>query len=59
MTPKPWYQSKTIWIALIQGVIGVLAALSANPDIHFVGYIAIAKSGLDIILRALTSESVQ
>jgi len=58
MPRKPWYLSKTIWIAVIQGVIGVLASLSTSPDIHIVGYIAIAKSGLDILLRALTSEPV-
>ena len=56
---KKWYLSKTIWLAILQGIAGVLAAYgSENPDIYSIGYILIAKSILDIGLRFLTEKPI-
>jgi len=56
---KPWYLSKTLLLAALQGVLGVLtAALAENPDLSSIGYILIMKSILDVILRALTMEPI-
>lgn len=54
---KAWYLSKTLWVAVLQGIAGVLAALFvANPELKLVGAIAIIKSGIDIGLRVLTNK---
>lgn len=56
---KPWYQSKTIWLAVIQGALGVLAAVTAtNPDVATIGSFAVVKSVLDIVLRLITETPV-
>jgi len=53
---KSIFASKTFWLAVIQGAIGVVVAFStAYPD---VGYLIIAKSLLDVGLRAVTDTSV-
>lgn len=53
---KQWYLSKTIWLAVLQGVIGVVVAIGTQiPD---VGWWMIAKSVLDILLRAITTDPV-
>lgn len=53
---KKWYESKTLWVAFLSGVIGVLAVLtSEHPEI---GYLVIANSVITAILRALTTQPV-
>ena len=55
-TTKVWYQSKTLWIALAQGVIGVLVVVqTSNPDL---GWIVIVKSVLDIYIRSITTTAL-
>lgn len=54
---KKWYESKTLWIAVMQGVIGVVVVLETQyPSI---GAVAVAKSILDIALRTITFESLE
>lgn len=49
---KIWYKSKVVWLAIIQAIIGVVVVLGAQyPEI---GYVAIGKSVLDILLRLIT-----
>ncbi len=49
-------QSRTVWLALAQAVAGVItAAVAANPAL---GWLVIAKSVVDIWLRALTTEPI-
>lgn len=49
-------KSKTIWLAVIQGVLGVIVAVSTTyPEL---GGIMILKSMLDIILRVITTMPV-
>jgi hypothetical protein len=53
---KSWYSSKTIWLAVIQAVLGILAAIRVeNPSLFDVGVFLILKSVLDIGLRLLTT----
>ena len=57
---KPWFLSKTIILAILQGTLGVLAALLAvNPELKVAGVIAILKTALDIVLRFNTSKAVE
>ena len=48
--------SRTIWLALLQGILGVVVVIGTEyPEI---GGIAIAKSALDMILRGITTGPV-
>jgi len=58
MESKKWYESKMLWIAVFQGVAGVLAALSSSPDLQAVGWIAIVKSLVDGYLRITTTTTL-
>ena len=59
MNTKPWYTSKTIWLAIVQGLAGVLAAVfSADPSVQSIGWLAIVKSVLDFGLRFLTGQAI-
>lgn len=54
---KNWYQSKTIWLAIVQAAIALVMVFSdANPTVA--GWI-MAKSVLDILLRYITSGSIE
>lgn len=56
---KKWYQSKTVWIAIAQGVAGVLAAIFASdPGIRTVGFLGMLKSGVDFYIRLSTSSTI-
>lgn len=49
---KPWWKSKTLWVAVIQGIIGILVVLiSQHPEL---GWLMVAKSVLDSFLRYIT-----
>ncbi len=49
---KPWYESKTIWIALIQAVIAVVIVVSTQYPA--IGGLLVLKSILDILNRFVT-----
>ena len=52
---KSWYESRTLWLAVAQGVAGVLVALfSVNPTLETIGWIAAVKSIVDGYLRITT-----
>lgn len=54
---KPWYQSKTIWLAMVQGAIAVVLVFQeANPEM---GYLILAKSFLDVLLRYITVDTIE
>lgn len=56
---KPWYLSKTLWIAIAQAVSGILTALFAqDPTLKAVGYLAIAKSIADFFVRLNTDKTI-
>ena len=53
---KKWYQSKTIWYAIITGMAGIIAVFQTQyPEI---GALAVANSIITVILRALTTSSI-
>lgn len=53
---KSILKSKVFWVAILQGIFGVVVVLeSAYPA---VGWVAIAKSVVDIILRGMTTTPV-
>ena len=54
---KSIFKSKTFWLAILQGLVGVWAVVfSAFPTL---GWVAIAKTVLDIALRYVTSLPIQ
>ena len=54
---KSIFQSRTVWVAVLQGVIGVVVVLATQlPEL---GWIAIAKSLLDFALRYVTTTAVK
>lgn len=56
---KPWYLSRTLWVAVIQAVSGVLVAVyAADPALANVGIGALVKSVLDFYLRFSTTTQV-
>lgn len=60
MNTKPWYQSKMIWLAIAQGITGVMAAFFAtDPNLAHVGYLAAIKSIFDFALRATSSSVIE
>ena len=54
---KNLFKSKTFWLAATQGVLGVLVVVST--EVPELGWIAVAKSILDVALRLATGEPVQ
>ncbi len=56
---KRWYSSRTVWIAIVQGIVGIVTAiLASNPELQTVGAVVTLKSALDIILRYLTTKPI-
>ena len=54
---RNWYRSRTIWLALLQAVGGILLVVVAEyPE---AGGILIAKSFIDIALRAVTVKPIR
>lgn len=60
---KNWYQSKTIWLAIIQAVIGILTliagVLNGSTQLNAAGITLIFKSLVDIYVRFTTDTSVR
>lgn len=60
LTMKNWYLSKTILLAILQGVSGVMLAFLANdPALSGVGWFMTGKSFIDILLRFSTYTEVK
>jgi hypothetical protein len=58
-TMKPWYQSWTVWVAVIQGIGGIIAAvLVADPTIKTAGALAAIKAAIDLLLRIKTTQAI-
>lgn len=53
---KTWYYSKTMWLAAVQAAVAIVLVYQGQyPD---AGYILVAKSCLDILLRYITTTTV-
>ena len=53
---KTIWQSRTLWLAVIQGIAGVIVIL--ETELPGVGWVAIVKSVLDVLLRLATGKPV-
>lgn len=54
---KDWYKSKTIWVAILQGVAGLVVAFSTEyPE---AGGLLLVKSLVDFGLRMFTNKAVK
>jgi hypothetical protein len=58
METKKWYLSRTIQIAIIQAILGLITVFVSEGVIKDVGFVAIAKSILDLFLRMATTTTV-
>lgn len=56
MDTKKWYESKTVWIAVIQAAMGLAIALQGVYPAA--GSLLVLKSVLDILNRFLTQGPV-
>ena len=61
MSSKPWYQSKTIWAAVITAVAGVALAFVTEGVVseQVAGGILIAVGVLNTVLRMITTETLR
>jgi len=57
MTAKNILLSKTVLVAILQGILGVIIALGSQ--IETVGWLMVLKSVIDILLRAITTQPVK
>jgi len=53
---KEWYKSKTIWVAVLQGVLGILIAMTDVVPAQWVGFVLMGKTFIDLIIRSLTAQ---
>ena len=54
---KNWYASKTVWLAILQSLVAVIAIWErVYPT---VGWLLIGKSAVDIALRFITNEPIK
>ena len=54
---KSLFSSKTFWLAVVQAVAGVVVV--ALTELDMVGYVAVFKSFVDVVLRLITTEAVE
>lgn len=54
---KKWYTSRTIWIAILTSVMGLIVAFDSQyPGI---GFLMIFKSFIDVVLRFITTTEIK
>lgn len=53
---KNWYQSKTIWFAVLQAISGIILAI--YTDYPAAGYLLMLKSTIDFFLRLSTEKPI-
>jgi hypothetical protein len=61
MEAKPWYASKTLWFAVLFGLVNVAGALgyqTYQPDAQTTEIVGIVVSVVAVILRLLTKQPV-
>ena len=57
---KKWYTSKTMWIAIVQAVLGtVMMMISQEVAFNALGAMMIAKSAIDAGMRFITNQPIQ
>lgn len=55
---KKWYKSRTIQIAIIQALLGLITVFISEGVIKDIGFVAIVKSILDFLLRLNTDKTI-
>ena len=56
---KSLISSKTVWFAIIQGIIGVWTAVVAvNPDVAKTGYAVVIAAVIQVALRVVTTTPI-
>jgi len=56
---KPWYKSRVVGLATLQGIAGVLTAIfSVDPALQTIGCLAVIKSIVDFLLRLDTTKTI-
>lgn len=56
---KPWYQSKTVWLGIIEaliGSLGILATFLSEGDYTASSIVLLVVGVLTIVMRKLTEE---
>ena len=58
---KPWYQSKSLWAAVITGIVGVATALVGEGLVstEVAGGILIGVGLLNSVLRVITTDALR
>ena len=58
---KPWYQSRTLWAALLTGIVGIATVVVGEGlvSVQAAGGIMVAVGLLNSVLRMLTSEELK
>ena len=58
---KPWYQSKTLWTAVITGIVGVATAIIGEGLVstEVAGGILIGVGLLNSVLRVITTDALR
>lgn len=63
VTTKEWYKSKTIWLAILQfvaGVIGIIVGLlQGQSGVDIAGLIVAGKAVVDLYLRFQTETGLK
>jgi hypothetical protein len=60
MNSKKWYQSQTIQVAVVQGLLSILVALFGEyPELQGAGALMFLKSFLDLLLRMRTNTAIK
>ena len=54
---KSLWTSKTFWLAVVQALAGL--AVVALTELDLVGYVAVVKTIVDIVLRLVTAQPVK
>lgn len=57
---KPWYKSKTVWLAVLVGLMGAADALTNGSLLgaEAAAWILFGKSVLDLIIRRVTTQPI-
>lgn len=56
---KPWWQSKTLWLNVVAGLIALLAAIAPSVPQNLMPVIALITAVANVVLRFLTNQPIQ
>ena len=55
---KKWYLSKTVWAAVLVGVVGIEQSIQPYMDAHSSGIALSVVGAINLILRMLTKDPI-